>query len=46
MWNGADQQQITIFFPNPWLTDAFKIRKEPDMTRLELWNSLKEKYAS
>lgn len=46
MWNGADQQQVTIFFPNPWLTDAFKIRKEPDMSRLELWKKLKEKYTA
>ncbi len=45
MWNGAKDQMVTIFFPNPWLTDQFKIRKEPDMSRLELWNTLKEKYA-
>ncbi len=45
MWNGKGEQQITVFFPNPWLTEKFKIRKEPDMSRLELWNNLKEKYA-
>ncbi len=46
MWNGADQQMITVFFPNPWLTDGQKFRKEPDMSRLELWNKLMAKYAS
>lgn len=46
MWNGADQQMVTLFFPNPWLTDQQKICKEPDMSRLELWNRMKEKYTS
>ena len=44
-WNGAGEQMITIFFPNPWLDDALRRRREPDPSRLELWRTLRERYA-
>jgi hypothetical protein len=35
---------ITIFFPNPYLTDDQKIRQEPDWNRLTLWQRLRQHY--
>lgn len=43
MWNGADEQMLTVFFPNPYLSDRFKPQK-PDWTRLTLWNNMRQKY--
>ncbi len=43
MWNGADEQMMTVFFPNPYLSDRFKFQK-PDWTRLKLWNEMRQKY--
>jgi hypothetical protein len=43
MWNGADEQMLTVFFPNPYLSDRFKPQK-PDWTRLKLWNDMRQKY--
>ncbi|MBI3800834.1 MAG: hypothetical protein HY268_28135 [Deltaproteobacteria bacterium] len=45
LWNGLGEQMITIFFPNPYLTDAQKIRPEPDWRRLTLWQQLRQRYA-
>jgi len=46
MWNGRDEQMITIFLPNPWL-DPTRTRyvTTPDWTRLELWMSMRARYA-
>ncbi len=44
LWNGLDEQMITIFFPNPYLTEKQKIRRTPDWSRLELWQQLRQKY--
>lgn len=43
LWNGNGEQMITIFFPNPFLTAEQK-RQEPDWSKLELWNQLRQKY--
>ncbi|MGQ0811059.1 MAG: DUF7676 family protein [Nitrospiraceae bacterium] len=43
MWNGADEQMLTVFFPNPHLDERFKPQK-PDWTRLKLWNEMRQKY--
>lgn len=43
MWNGADEQMLTIFFPSPFLDDRFKPQK-PDWTKLQLWNDMRQKY--
>lgn len=45
MFNGHMEQTITIFLPNPFLTDADGIAKEPDWTRLALWDELLKTYA-
>lgn len=44
MWNGAGEQMITIFFPNPYLDENLKRVKEPDWSKLELWKRMKAKY--
>lgn len=43
LFNGKDEQQITVFLPNPFLSDEMKIQK-PDWSRLALWNHLRQKY--
>lgn len=44
LWNGLGEQMITIFFPNPYLTDDQQIRQEPDWNRLALWQQLRLQY--
>ena len=46
MWNGRDEQMITVFFPNPWL-DAASMRyvATPDWSRLAPWMALRERHA-
>ena len=43
MWNGNDEQMLTVFFPNPSVSDEFKVQK-PDWSRLELWNAMRVQY--
>jgi hypothetical protein len=43
LWNGAGEQMLTVFFPNPYLSDRFKPQK-PNWSRLSLWNELRVKY--
>lgn len=43
IWNGAGEQMMTVFFPNPYLDERFKPQK-PDWSRLALWNELRLKY--
>ena len=43
LFNGRDEQQITIFLPNPFLSAEMKFQK-PDWTRLALWDHLRRKY--
>lgn len=40
--NGAGEQQITVFLPNPFLTDDDQILEHPDWSRLALWDHLRE----
>jgi hypothetical protein len=46
MWNGRDEQMITVFFPNPWLDPArTRFVDTPDWTRLDLWMRMRERFA-
>jgi hypothetical protein len=45
LWNGLGEQMLTVFFPNPYLTDDQRFQKEPDWSRLALWQQLRQKYA-
>jgi len=44
LWNGDDDQMITFFFPNPYRGEDQKCLKEPDWSRLQLWNTMTDKY--
>jgi hypothetical protein len=47
MWNGRNEQMLTIFFLNPWLEpDTMKPRSIPDWTSLTTWMNLRERYAA
>jgi hypothetical protein len=41
LYNGKDEQQLTVFLPNPFLTREMGIAKEPDWSRLALWDHLR-----
>lgn len=42
LFNGEGEQQVTIFFPNPFLSpDTDKVLKEPDWSRLALWDEVR-----
>jgi len=45
LFNGAGEQQMTVFFPNPFLSDDDGIRATPDWSRLELWETVCRCYA-
>lgn len=44
LFNGHDEQQITVLLPNPFLhPETDKILKTPDWSRLALWDRLRER---
>jgi len=45
LFNGKDEQQITVLLPNPFLhRDTDKILRKPDWSRLELWDKLRARW--
>ncbi|MCS6826646.1 MAG: hypothetical protein NZ553_08550 [Caldilinea sp.] len=44
LFNGRDENQLTVFLPNPFLSDDMKFLKEPDWSRLALWDYLRATY--
>lgn len=44
MFNGAGEQQLTIFLPNPFLSDEMKTLDEPRWERLALWDEMRQKH--
>jgi hypothetical protein len=45
LFNGAGEQQITVLLPNPFLDpDADRFLKEPDWSRLALWDKLRARW--
>ena len=40
--NGHDEQQLTVFLPNPFLTDDLKPQPRPEWSRLALWDHLRQ----
>jgi hypothetical protein len=44
MFNGADEQQLTIMLPNPFLDDEQQPLTIPDWDRLECWDALRGTY--
>jgi hypothetical protein len=45
LFNGKDEQQITVLLPNPFLhPETDKVLKVPDWSRLALWDSLRARW--
>jgi hypothetical protein len=44
LWNGHDEQMITVFFPNPYLDAHMQRRREPDWSRLHLWDRVRQEF--
>jgi hypothetical protein len=44
LFNGENEQQLTILLPNPFLADGDKVRQEPDWSRLALWDELRAQW--
>jgi len=45
LWNGHDEQMITVFLPNPYLDEKGHHRlREPDWSRLHLWDLLRREF--
>jgi len=44
LFNGKGEQQITVLFPNPFLTEDLAFADQPDWTRLHLWDHVRETY--
>jgi len=45
LFNGKEEQQITILLPNPFLSPTNeKVRKTPDWSRLALWDRLRARW--
>ena len=42
--NGGGEEQMTLFFPNPFLTDDDQIAAEADWSRLALWDTMRRGY--
>ena len=44
MFNGHGEPQITLIFPNPYVTDDDRVTSTPDWTRLSTWKELLPRY--
>ncbi|GII89267.1 hypothetical protein Ssi03_72570 [Sphaerisporangium siamense] len=44
LFNGLDEQLMTVLLPNPFLTDRQQILHPPDFTRLAAWDELRATY--
>ena len=44
LYNGRDEQMMTLMLPNPFLTNDQQLRDQPAWTQLELWDRLRAKY--
>ena len=46
LWNGRDEQMVTVYFPNPWLDDDAERVRSPRWERTALWEDLRRRYAA
>lgn len=44
LFNGKDEEQITLLFPNPFLTRDQRFRERPDWSALALWDDARKRY--
>ena len=44
MFNGAGEQQMTVFLPNPFIGDDGKLLRSPQWDRLAAWDELRQRF--
>ena len=44
LFNGRGENQLTVFFPNPFLGPNDRVLKEPDWSNLAMWDSFRARY--
>jgi hypothetical protein len=44
MFNGDGDQMITVLLPHPFLDGDDQVLDEPDWSRLQLWDQLRQRY--
>ncbi len=44
LYNGRDEQMMTVMLPNPFLTNDQQLRARPDWGQLELWDRLRARF--
>jgi hypothetical protein len=42
--NGQDEQMITVFFPNPYVDREGHRPRQPDWSRLHLWDRVRREF--
>ena len=45
LWNGRGEQMTTVLFPSPYYDATFARRPEPDWSQIDLWETLRTRYA-
>jgi hypothetical protein len=45
LWNGWDEQMVTVLFPNPYFDPDDGMHPEPRWERLAVWEDLRRRYA-
>ena len=46
LWNGRDEQMITVMFPSPYYDDTWQRLPEPDWSKVRLWETLRDRYTA
>lgn len=44
LWNGHDEQMITVFLPNPYLDANDHVARNPDWSRLHVWDRIRREF--
>lgn len=44
LFNGRNENQLTVFFPNPFLGGDDRVLKTPDWSRLAMWDDFRRRY--
>lgn len=44
LFNGADEQQINVLLPNPFLSEHGGVESSPDWSRLSVWDALRQRH--
>ena len=45
LWNGRDEQMVTVLFPNPYLDEELRRLREPRWEKTAVWEDLRRRYA-